>query len=101
MKRIGAKLSVLVLAGSLASSVFAAEEGIILKEKLSDTEDYCHIQFPAMKEGTLTSDHPQLKDASNGDMIDYYGSCDETPTSANQIMKQKMQEETLSPVFDE
>lgn len=59
------------------------------------------MQFPAMKEGTLTSKHPELKDPSSGDIIDFYGSCDETPTGANQVVKQKMQEEALSPVFDE
>ena len=97
MKRIGTTLSILVLAGSLAGSAFAAENGILMKERLSDSADYCHMRFPAIKEGTLASNDPQLKDASSGDVIDFYGSCDETPTSANQVQAQREDEYRHNP----
>src|SRR5438876_11445981 len=34
---------------------------------------YCHLKFPAIRQSTLYTDHPQLKSASSGDMVDYYG----------------------------
>ena len=97
MKRIGATLSILVLAGSLAGSAIAADNGILEKERLSDNENYCHMKFPAMRKGTLTSAHPQLKDPSTGDVIDFYGPCDETPTSANQVQAQREDEYRHNP----
>lgn len=97
MKRTGTILSILVLAGSLASNAIAANKGIVEKERLSDNENYCHMKFPAIKEGTLASRNPQLKDASSGDLIDFYGSCDETPTSANQVQAQREDESRHNP----
>lgn len=74
-----ATLSILALAGS----VIAADNGILMKERLSDNENYCYMKFSAIKEGTLGARHPQLKDTSSGVIVDFYGSRDETPTSKN------------------
>lgn len=101
MKRIGATLSILVLAGSLAGSAIAAEDGFLLKERASNSSNYCHMKFPAIKEGTLAGKHPQLKDASSGDIIDFYGPCDESPTGQHQILAQRAYEERTSPLTGE
>ena len=90
MKRIGTIVSIMVLAGSMTSSVFAAD-GVLLKERFRP-EDYCHVKFPAIKEQTLAGNNPKLKDSSSGDVIDYYGSCDESPTGQDQIVAQKLEE---------
>jgi hypothetical protein len=37
----------------------------------------------------LASNNPQLKDSSTGDVVDFYGSCDESPTGADQVTAQK------------
>jgi len=88
MKRIGITLSILVLAGSLASAAWAAEDDILMKEQASNN-NYCHMKFPAMRQSTLASNNPQLKDSSTGDVVDFYGSCDESPTGADQVTAQK------------
>lgn len=89
MKRVGTTLSILVLAGSLAGSAIAAEDGILLKEQLGVDENYCHMRFPAIRPSTLWSANPELKSSNTGDVIDFYGSCDESPTGPGQVQTQK------------
>lgn len=40
-------------------------------------------------EKTLSGNNPQLKDSSSGDVIDFYGPCDESPTGADQVKDQQ------------
>jgi len=89
MKRIGKAISILVLGGSLTGSAFAAD-GIIVKEQAGD--NYCHMKFPAVREKTLFTDHPRVKSSRTGDIIDFYGPCDETPTNSDEIAMQKREE---------
>jgi hypothetical protein len=89
MKRMGTMVSMLVLAGSLAGTALA-EDGLLVKEQLA--QGYCHMKFPAIKQGTLAGNNPQLKDSSTGDVIDFYGPCNETPTSKDQVDAQKLDE---------
>ena len=90
MKRIGTIVSMMVLAGSMTTSVFAAD-GVLLKEQFR-ADNYCHMKFPAIKEQTLAGSNPELKDSSSGDVIDFYGSCDESPTGKDQIVEQRLDE---------
>jgi hypothetical protein len=85
MKRIGTTLSILVLAGSLAGSAIG-----LVKEQAG--ENYCHQKFPTITQKSLGTDHPRLKNAQTGDVIDYYGSCDESPTGSDQVLEQKRKE---------
>ena len=93
MKRVGTTISMLVLAGSLAGSALAAQDGILLKERLGDDSNYCHMKFPAIEPSTLGTDHPQLKSRDTGDVIDFYGSCDEDPVGPSQVADQKIDDE--------
>lgn len=86
MKRIGIMVSMLVLAGSLAGSVFAADN-VIMKEQAGD--NYCHIKFPAITQSTLFTNHPTPKSLTTADVVDYYGSCDESATSKDEIAAQR------------
>lgn|SRR5512147_2485769 len=90
MKHIGTKLSMLVLAGSLAGSAMAADNDAPVRAATG--ENYCNMRFPAMTQKSLASKHPQLKNAQTGDVIDYSGPCDETPTGKDQVQKQKHEE---------
>jgi len=92
MKRIGATASVVFLVGALSGSAFAGDQPL-LKEQAA--EGYCHMKFPAVRQRTLSSDNPQLKSDSTGDVIDFYGPCDESPTSADQIVQQKQDEQFM------
>jgi hypothetical protein len=66
-----------------------ADDGILLKDEI--TTGYCHMKFPAIREGTLGSDHPVLKDPRTGDIIDFYGPCDENLLGKDQIQQQKLE----------
>jgi hypothetical protein len=61
---------------------------------LSKTEaapgSYCHLRFPAITEASLDTDHPVLKSADSGDIIDFYGPCNENPVGQDQIAAQKL-----------
>ena len=50
---------------------------------------YCHLKFPAIRQSTLYTDHPQLKSSSSGDMVDYYGPCNHDPLGADEIQSQR------------
>ena len=96
MRRTEITFAMLVLAGSLASSALAADDGIIMKQRLSD-ENYCHMQFSAIDPGTLASRNPRLKDSSSGDVVDFYGPCDESPTGQDQVTEQRLEEAWHNP----
>lgn len=68
----------------------AAKDGVLVKEEAG--ENYCHMTFPAIRPSTLATDHPQLKSAQTGDVIDYSGQCDESPTGRDQVLQQKREE---------
>jgi hypothetical protein len=83
--------STLLLAGTfviLFSSPLWAAEGII--SKVSDSSGtFCNLKFPAIKEETLTSDRPALKDPSENDIVDFYGPCDHDPLGKEEVQRQK------------
>jgi hypothetical protein len=83
-KRILLMLSLAVLVPGL-TPLWAAQ-GIIYK---AGSGDYCHLKFPAIRENTLFSSRPVLKDASDGDIVDFYGPCDYDPLSQQEVMRQR------------
>jgi hypothetical protein len=71
-----------------ASSMAPADDGVI--EKAVAPGSYCHQKFRAIDPSTLDSDNPSLRSSTSGDVIDYYGPCDETPTGKDQAWQQKL-----------
>jgi hypothetical protein len=93
LKRIGTIASILIIASGLAGSA-AAADGILLKDEAGKAgASYCHMKFPAMDENTLAENGPQLKPSESGDVIDFYGACDESPTGKDQVMAQRREEQ--------
>jgi hypothetical protein len=91
MKIATSILAVLLLVGSFgATSTLAAAPGVISNTTLTPGS-YCHLTFPAIREDTLASDRPALKDPSAGDIIDFYGSCDHDPLGQDEIASQTRQ----------
>jgi hypothetical protein len=89
MKIATSFLAALLLVGGIgAGSSFAAAEGVISQTVLIPGS-YCHLTFPAIREETLDWDRPVLKDASSGDVIDYFGSCDHDPLGQDEIEWQR------------
>jgi len=83
-------LASLLLVGTLGATRTAmAADGVIYKQEWTPGS-YCHLKFPAIREETLAGDHPVLKDPSSGDIIDFYGPCDEDPIGEDQVGAQKL-----------
>jgi hypothetical protein len=71
---------VFLLSGSF---VWAGE---VVISKVSDPSgSFCHLKFPAIRDDTLFSDRPVLKDPSEGDIIDFYGPCNYDPLGRDSI----------------
>ena len=94
MKTLKAALAILLLAGNMGitSASAAGVSGVISKDALA-SGDYCHMKFAAIREETLGSSHPVLKEAYEGDIVDFYGPCDEDPTGKDQIENQRLEQQ--------
>ncbi|HSE88284.1 MAG TPA: hypothetical protein VLJ79_18835 [Candidatus Binatia bacterium] len=93
MNSLKANLSLLLVVGVLGTSGAAlAADGVVVEGQLSPGS-YCHEKFPAIRTRTLGDNQPQLKNSGTGDVIDFYGSCDETPTGKDQVEAQRLDEQ--------
>lgn len=91
MKNFKSNLSILLVIGVLGTSGAAlAADGVLLKEDISP-DSYCHMKFPAIRPSTLAGNNPELKSSTTGDIIDFYGPCDENPTGSDQVQMQRME----------
>jgi hypothetical protein len=79
-----------VLAAALVlSSSFIWATEVIISRVPDASGNYCHLRFPAIRPETLSWPRPELKDASEGDIIDFYGPCDHDPLGKAEIHRQK------------
>jgi hypothetical protein len=93
MKIATSFMAALLFIGSLgAFNNVIAEDGVLSKNQLTGTS-YCHEKFPAIRQSTLGNEDPSLKDSSTGDVIDFYGPCDENPMGKDQIQTQKLEDQ--------
>ena len=46
-----------------------------------------------MRQSTLDDNQPALKDSSTGDVVDFYGPCDENPVGKDQVQAQRIENE--------
>ena len=91
MKIATSFLAALLFAGTLGAFNNAiAEDGILSKDQFTGTS-YCHEKFPAIQQSTLGNDQPEL--SSTGDVIDYYGPCNEKPQGQDQIQTQILEQQ--------
>jgi hypothetical protein len=92
MERIGVLVSLLGLVGSLGLSIAQlwGAEGVIRRVPVPGT-NYCRLRFPAIREDTLYSGRPVLKDPSDADIIDFYGPCDYDPLGKEEVARQRAQ----------
>lgn len=96
MKIIPSVFAGLVLLGGVGRSAIAMEEkaapntkGILLREEAMPGSNYCHMQFRAIRDETLSSVQRIPKDDS--DIIDYYGPCDHDPMGEDEAEDQRRQ----------
>jgi hypothetical protein len=91
MKIATSILAALLFTGTLGAFNNAiAEDGIVSKDDLT-ADSYCHEKFPAIRQSTLDDGQPALKDSNTGDVIDFYGPCDENPVGKDQVQEQKLE----------
>ena len=91
MKNAKSLLAALILLSNIAVSATAlANDGVISEDVLS-SGSYCHEKFPAIEGKSLASNDPVLKSAQSGDVIDYYGPCNEKPTGKDQTEEQEIE----------
>ena len=89
MKSIKSLISAVFLTGTLGLSIVPAPaENVISKDVLNDG-NYCHTKFESIRENTLASSRPALKDTD--DIVDFYGPCDHDPLGNEEIQSQKIQ----------
>jgi len=51
----------------------------LLSKEVVD-QNYCHLRFRAAESSDIT------RPSEPGEIVDFYGACDETPTSTDQIL---------------
>ncbi len=88
MKIIRSSFAALLLIGMMGDS--NAANGIVLKEEVTP-DSYCHLKFPSIREDTLARDRPVLKVPNEGNLIDFYGPCDEDPVEKDQVHEQRIE----------
>jgi len=91
MKIATSFLAALVVVGSFGVRGALAVAPGVISNAVSTPGSYCHLRFPAIREDTLASNRPVLKDPSEGDIIDFYGSCDHDPLGKDEIESQRQQ----------
>src|SRR5262245_16872147 len=96
MKIIPTLFAGFLVLGGVGRSATAMEEtgasntnGILLKEEAVPGSNYCHMQYRAIRDETLSSDERAPK--SDSDIIDYYGPCDHDPMGEDEAANQRRQ----------
>jgi hypothetical protein len=92
MKMAKSNWSGAFLAGALNLLIVPAANAADVVSKDAFTEgSYCHMKFPTTRERTLGTAQPVLKDASSGDIIDFYGPCSHDPLGEEEVHDQLLQ----------
>lgn len=89
MKSIKLLMSVVFLSGALGLSVVPAGAGAVISQDVLTDGNYCHMKFESIRENTLASSQPVLKDTD--DIIDFYGPCNHDPLGKEEIQSQKIE----------
>jgi len=80
--------AIMALMGALAfTPVSTRAETVISKDALNNGS-YCHEKFESIREDTLASSEPVLKDVD--DIVDFYGPCAHDPLGKEEIQAQKI-----------
>jgi hypothetical protein len=83
------RLLTLAIFLSLLSESFVGAGETVISKVPDPSGTFCHLKFPAITDDTLFSDHPVLKDPSEGDIIDFYGPCNYDPLGREAILRQR------------
>ena len=92
------KIATSFLAAMLFTAVLGTFNNAIAADENTEkvplsADSYCHEKFPAIRGSTLGTDDPILKDNDTGDVIDFYGPCNESPTGKDQQWEQQLEQQ--------
>ena len=91
MKSMKLVVWVLFLGGTIGlGATWARAEDVISKDVLTEGS-YCHTKFESIREETLASSQPLLKDTD--DIVDFYGPCNHDPVGKEEIQSQKIEKQ--------
>jgi hypothetical protein len=93
MKIATSFLAALLLTGILGTLNYAIAADDDTEKVPLSADNYYHEKFPAIQGRTLGTDNPTLKSETSGDVIDFYGSCDENPTGKDQQWQQQLEQQ--------
>jgi len=88
MSKVTSLLSNLLLSSTLFWGLPVAATDLPIVSVPADRGDYCHMQFPPMREDSLSWDRPVL-DETAGNIVDFYGSCDHDVVGIDEIRAQR------------
>ena len=91
MKNIELVIWVLFLGGAIGLNGTWAHADSVISKDVSTEDSYCHMKFESIREETLTSSQPVLKDTD--DIIDFYGPCNHDPVGNEEIQSQKIEKQ--------
>lgn len=92
MKITKTTLATIFLLGAMGPHIASAGGAAIVVSKDAFTAgSYCHMKYPAIREQTLGTAHPVLKEAESGDIIDFYGPCNHDPLGKDEVQAQRLQ----------
>ena len=89
MKSIKLLVTVMALAGALGLGAVSSRADTVISKDVFVDGSYCHTKFESIREDTLASRQPILKDVD--DIIDFYGPCNHDPLGKEEIQSQKIE----------
>jgi hypothetical protein len=91
MKNMKLVVWVLFLGGTIGlGGTWARADDVISKDVLTEGS-YCHTKFESIREDTLASSQPVLKDTD--DVVDFYGPCNHYPVGKEEIQSQEIEKQ--------
>ena len=85
---LGGAIGLAEISAPADSLTKARAQGVISQDVMTEGS-YCHTKFESIREDTLASSQPVLKDTD--DIVDFYGPCDHDPLGKEEIQAQKIE----------
>ena len=82
-------LPALVLVGIMATGNAFGSDQTLSSQEIAPGSNYCHMKFPAIRGDTLNWQEPVVKNSDSGDIVDFYGPCNESPGGQDQVNVQR------------
>jgi hypothetical protein len=99
MKSIKLLLTVMALTGALGLSAVSSRAETVISKDVFTNGSYCHAKFETIREETLASSRPVLKDVD--DIVDFYGPCDHDPLGKEEIRAQKIEAHRFAADYED